>query len=59
MDLLGVPYQLMVAFGFVLLAYLTAYLWLDIMKIKEIGLKAYLFGAYTKKVEDPVLSDYY
>lgn len=59
MDLLGVPYQLLVAFAGVLLAYLTAYVWLDAMKIKEIGIRAYLFGAYTKKEPEPTLSDYY
>lgn len=59
MDLLGVPYQLLVAFSWVLLAYITAYVWLDVMKIKEIGIRAYFFGAYTKKEEEPQLSDYY
>ena len=59
MDLLGVPTQLFVAFAWVLGAYLIAYVWLDVMKIKEIGIRAYLFGAYTKKDDEPQLSDYY
>merc|ERR1712000_607436 len=58
MDLLGVPTQLFVAFAWVLGAYLIAYVWLDVMKIKEIGIRAYLFGAYTKKDDEPQLSDY-
>jgi hypothetical protein len=44
MRLYGIPYEIDVAFGFVLLSYVLTYIWLDIMKIKEIGFRAYLLG---------------
>lgn len=46
MRLYGIPYEIDVAFGFVLLSYVLTYIWLDIMKIKEIGFRAYLLGTH-------------
>jgi hypothetical protein len=46
MRLYGIPYEIEVAFGFVLITYVLTYIWLDIMKIKEIGFRAYLFGTH-------------
>ena len=59
MKLLGVPYEIITAFGFVLIVYLTGYVWLDVLKAREIGLQAYLFGAFYRTKKDPVLSDYF